>query len=92
MRFWMSWWAGDNDDMRPIVDDENVPPWGCSGERAEEPRHSICAVVDADNESTAWERIRGYWPEAQERFCREKPGDWLPEKTRFKCIIDKMKS
>jgi hypothetical protein len=89
-RFWVSWWGGEGEDMRPLKDDDTTPSWACSGGRFEEPKHSICAVVDADSEEAVWKVIKGLWPEAEERFCEEKPDDWLPEKTRFKCIIDKI--
>ena len=90
MRFWISWWGGKDDDCRPLRDDESTPAWACSGQRVPEPCFSICAVIDAESEEKAWEIVLEYWPEAVERFCNEKPGDWLPG-DRFRCIEEKLR-
>lgn len=90
MRFWMSWWAGDGKDMRPVRDDDSVPPWACSGEREQDPRYSICAVVEADSEEGAWNKVLPLWPEAEQRFCNHVADDYAPS-DRFQCIVDKMK-
>ena len=90
MRFWMSWWGGEDDDPRP-VDDAGAPVWACSGFReSPEPCHSICAVVDAPAIEEAWAWVRAYWPEVQVRFCEHKPDDWVPAGGRFACIVEKL--
>jgi hypothetical protein len=86
MRFWMSWWGGADGDCRPLKT-EGAPAWACSGHRDPVPQFSICAVVDADTEIAAWEHVRHYWPEAEERFAIEKPDDWTPEPSRFGTIV-----
>lgn len=83
-RFWISFWAGDGSDMRPIY--TKTPPdfhWWCSGERDEDPPHSICCVIDAPSEDAAYDLARVFWPELEPRFCEERDPDWMPEPERF---------
>lgn len=83
-RFWCSFWAGDGSDMRPIY--TTVPPdfhWWCSGEREQNPPHSICCVIDSESEAAAYSVARKFWPELEERFCEPKAPGFMPESTRF---------
>ena len=82
MRFWVSWWGGAGSDRRPIA----VPVlflWWCSGEREAEPRFSLCALVDAQDEHEANMAVRSLWPEAEPRFCEPHPDGWKPDAGRF---------
>lgn len=96
MRFWVGWYGGADGDYRPIRDDVATPAWACSGETGGG-LFTLCAVVDAQSEDEAWEVVLSYWPEAQKRFCEERPPGWLPlappgEENRFQCIVDKMRA
>jgi len=68
-RFWLSW-EEPSKDYRPL----NFPPnaavlgWWCSGCTAEEAA-TLCALVEADNESAAKAAIDADWP-AKERVWR----------------------
>lgn len=81
-RFWVSWWGGDGEDCRPVVD---APPfqWWVSGDRDGDPPHSICAVLDAGTEEAAWRLVTQYWPEAERRFAVIKEPGWQPDPGRF---------
>lgn len=82
-RFWISWYQ-PTDDYRPVYDPakESEPlghAYWCSGQRCSDDAWTMCAMVDAEDESAAEEVIQKYWPEAKEwRFCEEKPASWTP--------------
>lgn len=85
-RFWISWYQ-PTEDYRPIYPKGDKEPLGhlywCTGERADG-ASTMCAVVDAKDESEAKLTIKKYWPEANEwRFCEERPYNWLPGSDRF---------
>ena len=53
--------------------------WWNSGLRMSDDAHTLCAVVDAEDEDAAKNAIQRDWPEAQEwRFVKEYPDLWTP--------------
>jgi len=81
MRYWISWWH-QGDDPRPL----HYPPlnprvlgWWRSGYG--DLGVSICALVEAKDESQARAAVATDWPEsvgAEWRFVEEKQQGWLP--------------
>lgn len=84
-RFWVSWYGGSDGDCRPnyIAGQPPAFSWWCAGLRNEEPEWCICAVIDAEDETAAYELARQYWPELVERFCEARDASWTPEPSRF---------
>jgi hypothetical protein len=73
-RFWVSWWWSN--------DLPGITVW-CTGSRERDPSFSFCAVVDAEDEGSAWEKIAAIQPKAEKRFVIEKPAGWEPPGDRF---------
>lgn len=87
MRYWLSW-VQPTEDYRPIYDPpkkQAILGWWCSGYTPEE-HATLCAVVQADNETQAKSTLHTDWPETIDvnwRFCEEHddtftPGDRFP--------------
>jgi hypothetical protein len=43
----------------------------------------MCAVVDADDEDTAFAMVQKFWPEAVKRSCDPRETGWMPDPARF---------
>lgn len=43
-----------------------------------EAEQSLCAVIEAENETVVWQGLKSWFPDLEERFCRETDADWHP--------------
>ncbi|HXJ14100.1 MAG TPA: hypothetical protein VNH19_17630 [Candidatus Limnocylindrales bacterium] len=78
-RFWLSW-VQPTEDYRPLKDPPNeaIIGWWCSGSDSDD-HATLCAVVDAKNESAAKKSVQMDWPEATSwRFCDAVARDYQP--------------
>lgn len=73
MRFWMSWYGGENEpDLQT--------PWWITGWRTSDMAPTICAAVIAEDESAARALVAAASAGVQLewRFCDPKPETWSP--------------
>jgi hypothetical protein len=91
IRYWISWYE-PGEDPRPARDWKRAPDWWCTGyvysedAKGNEVVHTtICAVVDAKNESEARRIVRKFWKPKEWRFCGEREAGWEPQPDRFPC-------
>ena len=79
-RWWVSWEEPGEADYRPNGQypvPEAIKAYWCSGEG--EGYFTMCAVVDASDETSVWEELGKSWPDhGQERFIQSKPEGWRP--------------
>lgn len=81
-RFWISWWT---DDYANAIERSTFDFW-ISGQRGfddDETQFSICAVIDAESEKSAWRKAQKYFAVMETRFANEKAMGWVPEGDRF---------
>ena len=85
--YWISWYESDpHGDFRPfkLPLPKAIKGWWCSGSTAEDqPRFTICAHVEADNEDTAKKILAGFWGLGEFRFVHRVAPDWTPNPGRF---------
>lgn len=79
-RFWIGFIA---DDPRPIGDIQSHS-FFWTGTRADG-KVTMCVAIEAENEQAAWDFIQHpeHYPEAESRFCEERPLNWSPSGDRF---------
>lgn len=78
-RFWVSWIESE-EDFRPLTypPNEAIIGWWCSG-YTEKNEATLCACVDAENQTAALEAIDRDWPGKKVwRFLEFRPSDWVP--------------
>jgi len=83
-RYWISWYS----PVSLYGKFELHTPWWVSGETCEdEPRHTICAAIEAGSEGEAMQLIKECYdecpPPIEFRFCDKRPDDWSPFCDRF---------
>ncbi len=85
MRFWLGW-EEKSQDYRPLTDPPNgaILGWWKSGEAGDGSHSTLCAWIDAENESAAKQAVILDWPGSPVwRFCNMPlagfvPGDRFP--------------
>ena len=81
-RFWVSWYEPMPDgDWRPLTVPlkEVIPAYWISGENMDDPPSAtVCAVVDAKNESIVKVLIKAHWKPDEFRFIEKKADDFRP--------------
>lgn len=80
-RFWVSWWTANDADHGVTKWPASLVIW-VSGQRGDDEdktfQESLCAVIDAKNETVVWQGLKSWFPDLEERFCSEEPADWQP--------------
>lgn len=77
MRYWISW-EQPTQDPRPLKYPPLPEVLACWESGIGAGHFTMCAVVDAPDESGAQAKVRVHWPEATKwRFCTPMP-DWRP--------------
>jgi hypothetical protein len=75
-RFWTSWWIPNSDNP------DNAPfQWWWTGARwnaKDEQEDSICALIEAEDETQVWSIVGQYFQVLETRFCNVKGDDWNP--------------
>jgi len=74
--WWMRWFSDSNGDPRPVVYPAPIEWWWTG--QTEDGLSTICALVKAPDDTTAWAQVKQYWPEAKPDFADEKPARWRP--------------
>lgn len=83
-KYWVSWYSPA--DLWGKF--ELHAPWWVSGERCADGAHTICAAIQAENETTAMDAALSSYDEPRPagldwRFVEERPADWSPFNSRF---------
>lgn len=85
-RYWVSWWSSNHVKMKVTK-----PPfqfWSSGTREVSNPKidnyeESLCAVIDANNESEIELVIKKHFPDYEMRFCDQTENDFKPN-DRFK--------
>ena len=79
-RFWVGWWTSNRPAKGIDSWPETLKIW-ISGTREDYggvPDESLCAVIEAENETVVWQGLKSWFPDLEARFCREVDADWSP--------------
>lgn len=83
-RWWLSWYQA-GPDHRPLTYPPNdaILGWWCTGQR-EDDVDTLCALVQAESEATAWKAVLKDWPDMiDRRFTSERPPGYVITSDRF---------
>ncbi len=83
-RFWVSWWTSNYPASGVDSWPGTLKIWVSGSRGWMGPEQSLCAVIDAENETVVWQGLKSWFPDLEKRFCRETlTTDWSPPEDRF---------
>lgn len=79
-RYWVSWWSGYYADEGCTEPPFQIWTSGQRNRNTYDDRDecSLCAVIDSSSEEIIWEAISKYFPDYEERFCKQVENNYIP--------------